>query len=136
MSEAGFKATRAEVNEALQVSDGADCTFFVTFDGQLGTEDDLLITVAVKDHVYGITSPGSSRRATSTKLYFTLANGRQTDFVDGAKKTTDAAAKCDLSDFTGDATLTVYKTDPQTVGTYPTGLVQIKQETIHITMGD
>lgn len=137
MSEAGFKATKAEADAALsatgkQVKDAANNTFYLIFDRAIGNKVDLLITVEVNNKTYGITSPAADRKGDEIKLYFSLGSGRQIDFVDGAKKESDATAKVDLSSYSGTAKMTLYRTDKQTEGVYPTGLVQLDQQTIQI----
>lgn len=138
----GFKATKDDADAALsavgnKVTDCGDNTFYFIFDEPLPVDDDYLITVDVKGHTYGICSPASSRKATPgcIKLYFQLNNGKQVDFLDGKKKQADAEAVCDLSDFTGTATMTLYKTDKQEDGVYPTGLEKLKLKTIQISNG-
>ena len=56
--------------------------------------------------------------------------------MNGVRKSNNANAKKDLSSYTGTATVTLYKTDPQSSGTYPTGLVKVKEQQIQIENGD
>ena len=106
------------------------------FGEPLGNTVDYLFTVDVQGKTYGITAPAKDRKGTEIKLYFSLDSGRQVDFVDGIKKESDDAAKCDLSSFSGDAVMKFYKTDPQQDGVWPTGLKLVRQKTLHIENGD
>lgn len=94
------------------------------------------MVVNVKDHAYGLTCPASERKTGWTKMYWQLTDGKQVDFLDGEKKGSNAAAKCDLAGYSGTATVTLYKTDTQVKGTYPTGLVKVKEQTVQIQNGD
>ena len=105
-------------------------------DEPLASDTDFLITNEVNGKTYGICCPHEGRSPKATILYFSMVDGFQVDFVDGKKKQSDKAAACDLSDFNGIATLTLYKTDPQKAGVYPTGLEQIKQQTVQIGSGE
>lgn len=109
---------------------------YILMDSPLDKSTDYLVTVDVKGKAYGLTRPHSGDYVDDTVIYFSLTDGHQVDFVDGVRKQSDEEAACDLSDYSGTATVTLYKTDAQSEGTYPTGLEQIKQETIQISNGD
>lgn len=116
------------------VTDCKDDTFYFIFDEPIDKDADLLITVDVNGHEYGIVSPASSRADVPgcIKLYFTLSDGKQTDFVDRVKVEDPESAKCDLSEFTGTALMSLYVTDKQVEGTYPTGRMLVKRKTLPI----
>lgn len=107
--------------------------FYILLDEALDTVYDYLVTVNVKGKTYGLTRPHDGSYVDNSVIYFALTDGHQVDFVDGQKKQSDEEAACDLSDYSGQAVVTLYKTDDQEEGVYPTGLVQVKQETIQIT---
>ena len=136
MTASGLALTADDANAALsavgnKVTDAGDDTFYVIFDEPL--TGDYLITVDADGKSYGVTSPASSRAEIPgcIKLYFQLTNGKQTDFIDGEVATPETG-KLDLSDYNGDVLMSVYKTDKQSPGVYPTGRVLVKRKTIHI----
>ncbi len=138
----GYAPTKDAANAVLSsvgnpVTDAGDNTFYLMFAEPLGSDADYLITVDANEHVYGVVSPASSREKTpgTFKLYFQLGNGKQTDFLDGVKVESAESAKCDLSSFSGTATVRFYRTDTQEVGVYPTSLQLIKLKTIEISNG-
>lgn len=134
-------ATKSDFDEVLRKLGKSDDknvgepVFYLLLDGPLDKATDYLVTVNVKGKTYGLTRPHGGSYVDDSVIYFSLTNGHQVDFVDGAKKQSDVEAACDLSDYSGTATVTLYKTDAQTEGTYPTGLEQIKQETVQISNG-
>lgn len=114
-----------------------DCkpnTFYFIFDEPLSEDADYLITVDIDGHEYGVVSPATSRAETPgcIKLYFALDDGKQTDFVDRVKVEDPESAKFDLSEFTGPAVMSLYLTDKQVEGTYPTGRILIRRKTLPI----
>lgn len=137
-----MKNTKAEFAEVLQGLGKSDTknvgepVFYIELESPLDGETDYLVTVAVNGKTYGLTRPHEGDYLDPRIIYFSLTDGHQVDFVDGAKKQSDASAKCDLSHYSGTATVTLYKTDPQTDGTYPTGLVKVKEQTVQIENGD
>lgn len=132
-----MRATKEEANAVLssignEVTDAEDNTFFWMFDEPLPQDADYLLTVEVDGKNFGITSPSKSRKSTPNciKLYFQLNNGKQTDFVDGQKASEDTG-KFDFSTYTGVAISSLYLTDPQSDGVYPTGLKLLRQKSIY-----
>lgn len=136
----GTKAAFDKVLEGLGLGPDphnvGDQVFYIVLDKPLSSDDDYLVTVAVNGKTYGLTRPHGGSYLSPKIIYFSMVDGHQVDFVDGVRKQSDTAAKCDLSKFSGDAVVTLYKTDAQTEGTYPTGLVRIQQQTITFANGD
>ena len=137
-----MKNTKAEFDEVLQGLGKSDThnvgepVFYIELTEPLDGETDYLVTVAVDGKTYGLTRPHEGDYLDPRIIYFSLTDGAQIDFVNGVRKSNNANAKCDLSSYTGTATVTLYKTDPQQSGVYPTGLVQVKQQTVQIENGD
>lgn len=136
----GLATTADDANAALsavgnKVTDAVDNTLYVIFDKPI--EGDYLITVDVDDKSYGIVSTAKDRVKVPgcIKLYFQLTDGKQTDFVDGEVATPETGA-FDLSSYEGDLLLSVYRTNEQSPGVYPTGRVLVKRKTIHIGGSD
>lgn len=142
MTASGYAASKDEANRALSavgnpVTDAEAYTLFAIFDKPLDPKADYLITFDANGKSYGITSPATSRvdMPNCIKLYFQLTNGKQTDFVDREKATPETGA-FDLGSFEGTAVMSVYRTDPQVEGTYPTGLSLIWRKTLEFAPTD
>lgn len=110
--------------------------FYIELQDALDDATDYLVTVEVDGKTYGLTRPHDGDYVSQKVIYFSLTDGAQVDFVNGVRKSNNANAKKDLSSYTGTATVTLYKTDPQSSGTYPTGLVKVKEQQIQIENGD
>lgn len=141
VAKAGYAATKAEGNRVLStvgkpVTDCVDHTFYAMFDSQVGKVANYLLTVKANGKTYGACNPQETP-ATTTKLYFTLNDGKQVDFVDGTKKSQDSDGKLDLGSYSGEVVFTVYRTDKQEDHeTYPTGLVQLYTTTFQLANGE
>lgn len=129
---AGYAKDKATGDKELGVSDCVDQTFYIKFNKELGDKD-YLIVQEVQGKKYGLIIE-ASKNPTWKKAYWTLTDGRQVDFVDGAKKASNNAAKVDLSSFSGAVNTTVYQlTGAWDGNTYPTDLVEIGQTTITVS---
>ncbi len=108
-------------------------TFYFILNRGIIDELDILVEVTVGSKRYGIQGGTSVGNSKGMKIfYFELNDGSHIDFVNGKPKSSNAAAAVDLSNFDGQVTMTVYKTDPQEKNVYPTGLKIMKKETIEI----
>ena len=141
MKEAKFAASKQDFQSVLDEL-GAEDThnvgeplFYIVLESPLDAETDYLVTVAVDGKTYGLTRPHGGDYASDKLIYFSLTDGAQIDFVNGVRKSNNANAKKDLSDFEGQATVSLYKTNAQQPGVYPTGLELIKQEAIQLSRG-
>lgn len=122
-------------NAAVEATGQADAkvgqVFVVKFDKPIG-DHDYLVTVAINGKTYGLGVEGK-KSPTWQQIYFTLQDGRQVDFVDGAPKTTNASAKLDLSSPSGTAVLTVYQLEGDfDAKEYPTDMTEIATQTINL----
>lgn len=132
----GFDKSSADANAKLTellgkpVSNAPEETFFVQFDREVPKGTPFLFEIVKDGKAYGtVTTTGGEG---FTVAYWSIKDGADVQFVDGVKAGDAASAKCDLADYEGDVTLTVYKTDKQTQGTYPTGLVMLRKRIIKI----
>lgn len=129
---AGYAKDKATADTDLGVSDAVDQTFYIKFDKELG-DSDYLIVQEIQNKKYGLIIEGT-KNPTWKKAYWTLIDGRQVDFVDGAKKANNTAAKIDLSSFSGAVPTTVYRlAEPYNGNTYPTDMVEVGKVSITVS---
>ena len=126
-----FRLYAPKAKEVTGKDDAVAQTFVVKFDRPLG-DFDYLVVVDVQGKKYGLGVEGK-KNPDWTQVYFTLADGRQVDFVDGTPKTSNASAKLDLSSPSGTATITVYRLEGDLdTKTYPVDMEEIDVQTISL----
>lgn len=136
----GQMATKEDANAALSsvgnpVTDAAAHTVYVILDKPLGAEGDYLMLVETSEHTYGLNCLASKRKPTSFKFYAQLTDGKMVDWVDGAKKVSDDAAKLDLSTYTGELKVSLASCKYKDAENYPTDIVPIVSKTIEVDSG-
>lgn len=128
----GYAKDKATGDSVLNVTDCVDQTFYVKFTKPLG-DYDYLVVQEYLGKKYGIIVD-ATKHPEWTKIYWTLADGRQVDFVDGAKKANNAAAKVDLTSFSGTIPTTIYRLAEPWDGTkYPTDLEVVDTLSIQVS---
>ena len=113
----GYFATKDEFNKYLtdQLKLSADQmnvddqVFYIHYNAPLDNATDYVTVVEVKDHKYGVAH--KHVEAAETVTYFSMKNGFQVDYVDGIVKTDNDSAKCELSDYHGNAKVILYRVD-------------------------
>lgn len=109
----GYFATRGEFNEyakSVGLDDDkmnvSDQVFYIHYAEPLDEVTDYVTMVDVNGHRYGVGHKHVEDAETLT--YFSMKNGYQVDYVDGAVKTEENKA-CDLSGFHGEAKVSLYR---------------------------
>lgn len=133
----GYKATKDELDAYLSELglDGdsnnvSDQIFYIHYSKGLDDTTDYVTFVEVNGHTYGVGHTHVEKEETVT--YFSMKNGYQVDYVDGAVKTKENAS-CDLTEYSGDAKVSLYRVDGQLdLGTYPENMTLIAETAVKV----